>query len=100
MEGYVARKNIKRDKDLIVVSSAGGGGRTQSAASERAAGRDLYPPLFPLRGWRHRSDKVVDDWEAVGGDAAVGLRCGQTSPGLLVHLGEKLTKSHCDTDVL
>lgn len=52
--------------DLTDVSSTGGGGRTQSAASERATGRDLYPPLFPLRSWGHWGDKVVDDWKAVG----------------------------------
>lgn len=66
MESFVARENIKRDKDLIDVSSTGGGGGAQSAASERAAGNDLYPPLFPLCGWRYRGDKVVDDREAVG----------------------------------
>lgn len=66
MESFVKRENIKRDKDLNEVSSTGGGGRTQSAASERATGSDLYPPLFPLCGWRHWGHKVVDDWEAVG----------------------------------
>lgn len=93
METSVAGENIKRDKDLIDVSSAGGGGGAQPAASERATGSDLYPPLFPLCGWRHRGDKVVDDRQAVGRDATGGLHCGQTSPGLLVHLGGKLMKS-------
>lgn len=88
MESFVVRENIKSDKNLTDVSSAGGGGRTQSAASECAAGSDLYPPLFPLCGRRHWGDKVVDDWEAVGRDALGHLRCGQTSPGLLVHLRE------------
>ena len=66
MESFVAREAIKRDRDLSDVSSAGGGGGTQPAASERATGSDLHPLLFPLRGRRHRGDKVVDDWEAVG----------------------------------
>lgn len=66
MESFVARENIKRDINLIDVSSTGGSGRTQSTASEHAAGIDLYPPLLPLCGWRHWCDKVVDDGEAVG----------------------------------
>lgn len=75
------------------VGSAGGGGGTQPAASERAAGSRLGRPLSPLGGRRHRRHKVVDDREAVGRDAVDGLPGGQTSAGLLVHLGETSTVS-------
>lgn len=85
-EEIVARENIKRHRDLTYIRSTEGGGRTQSAASKRAAGSDLYCPLFPFCGWRHWGDKVVDDWEAVGRGAMGGLWSGQTAAGL--HLGD------------
>lgn len=81
-------KIIKRDKDLTDVSAAEGGVGSKSAASERAAGGDLRPRLFSFLGWRHRGDKVVDDWEAVGGDAMEGLHFGEASAGL--HLSLKV----------
>lgn len=46
------------------------GGETQSASSVSAAGSDILSKLFPFGGWRHWGDKGVDDWEAVGRDAA------------------------------
>lgn len=87
-------ENIKREKDLMHISSTGGSGGAQSAASDSAAGSDLNAPLFPLCGWRHWGNKVVDDWEAVGWDATGGILCGPTSAGLFVHLREKLMKQH------
>lgn len=91
VETFVARENIKRDQDLTDVSTTEGGGRTQSAASKRAAGSDLYCPLFPFCGWRHWGDKVVDDWEAVGRDAMGGLHSAKTAAGL--HLGDSSSQT-------
>lgn len=84
--------NIKGDQDLTDVSSTEGSGSTQSASSNHAAGSNLHPPLLPFGGWRHRGDKVVDDWEAVGRDATGGFHFGQTSAGL--HLGETNSRQH------
>lgn len=82
--------NIKGDQHLADVSATEGSGSTQSASSNQAAGSNLHPPVFPFGGRRHRGDKVVDDWEAVGRDATGGFHSGQTSAGL--HLGESISQ--------
>ena len=59
--------------DLIGVPSPGGGGGAQPTAPDGAVGGDPRAPVSPLGGGGHGGHKVVDDRQAVGGDALAEL---------------------------
>lgn len=68
--------------DLADVGAAEGGIRPKSAASEGVVRVDLCRRLLSLLCWWHWRDKVVDDGQAVGGDAVEGVCLVQTPAAL------------------